>query len=426
MEPPSASAASDALRDGLAGAASAAASATNVANESTTDAALASVAQAPQALLAPADDAPGVMLNAPVNLRSASLVVLAVLASLFVLHWARAVFLPLLLGLMFSYALTPLVNRLVRLHIPRTLAAAVLLMGIVGGTGWLGYSLSDDAAAMIETLPGVAHKLRRGLEGQRSQGPGAIDKVQKAAAELERAADAGASSSPAQSRSVTKVQIERPRFDVKDYLVTGAVGLAGAVGQTVVVIFVTFFLLASGNTFRRKMVKIAGPTFGQKRITLQALDEIDLQIQRYLMVQVVTSALVGAATWLAFLWIGVERAAVWGVVTFVLNFIPYIGSIVVTGASALMGFVQFGSFEMALLVGGVAMFINSVEGYLLTPWLTGRASRMNPVAVFVGVLAWGWLWGVWGLFLGVPILMAIKAVCDRVDDFKAVGELLGE
>ena len=167
MEPPSASAASDALRDGLAGAASAAASATNAANESTTDAALASVAQAPQALLAPADDAPGVMLNAPVNLRSASLVVLAVLASLFVLHWARAVFLPLLLGLMFSYALTPLVNRLVRLHIPRTLAAAVLLMGIVGGTGWLGYSLSDDAAAMIETLPGVAHKLRRDRKSTR-------------------------------------------------------------------------------------------------------------------------------------------------------------------------------------------------------------------------------------------------------------------
>ncbi len=109
-----------------------------------------------------------------------------------------------------------------------------------------------------------------------------------------------------------------------------------------------------------------------------------------------------------------------------LNFIPYIGSIVVTGASALMGFVQFGAFEMGLLTGGVSLVIHSLEGYILTPWLTGKASRMNPVAVFVGVLAWGWLWGVWGLFLGVPILMAIKAVCDRVDDLKAVGELLGD
>ena len=207
---------------------------------------------------------------------------------------------------------------------------------------------------------------------------------------------------------------------------TGTVGLFTAAAQTVVVVFITFFLLASGDTFRRKMVKIAGPGFGQKRLTLQAMDEIDLQIQRYLLVQVFTSALVGVVTWLAFLWIGVEHAAVWGVVSFVLNFIPYFGSIVVTGASALLGFVQFGSFEMALLVGGTALLINSIEGYLLTPMLTGRASRMNPVAVFVGVLAWGWLWGVWGLFLGVPILLVIKAVCDRVDDLKAVGELLGD
>lgn len=400
---------------------------TDATADAATDAALAS-AEAPVApLLAPADDAPGVLLNTTVDVRSVSLVVIAVLASLVVLHWASAVFVPLLLGLMFSYALTPLVNRLVRLRIPRALAAAVLLIGIAGGMGSITYSLSDDAASMIETLPEAAQKLRRGLEGQRSQGPaGAIEKVQKAATELERAAEAGASASPAPGRGVAKVQIEKPRFDVKDYLWTGTVGLLTAAGQAAVVLFITFFLLASGDTFRRKMVKIAGPTFGQKKLTLQALDEIDLQIQRYLLVQVFTSALVGTATALAFLWIGVEHAGVWGVVTFILNFIPYLGSIVVTSASALLGFVQFGSFEMALLVGGVALLINSIEGYILTPWLTGRASRMNPVAVFVGVLAWGWLWGIWGLFLGVPILMVIKAVCDRVDDLKAVGELLGE
>ena len=400
-------------------------------NEATSDAALASVdapADVPAAaLLAPAPNEPHVLLNAPVDVRSASLVVIAVLACLYVLHWASAVFVPLLLGLTFSYALTPLVNRLVRLHIPRALAAAVLLVGIVGGVGTLTWSLSDDAASMIETLPEVAQKLRRGIAGQRNQGPaGTIDKVQRAATELERAAEEGTSAAPAPGRSVTKVQIEQPKFNIKDYLWTGTLGLMTAIGQTTVVLFVTFFLLASGDTFRRKMVRIAGPTFGQKRLTLQALDEIDLQIQRYLMVQVFTSALVGTATWLAFLGLGVEHAAVWGVVTFVLNFIPYFGSIVVTGASALLGFVQFGTFEMALLIGGVALFINSLEGYILTPWLTGRASRMNPVAVFVGVLAWGWLWGLWGLFLGVPILMAIKAVCDRVDDLKAVGELLGD
>jgi predicted PurR-regulated permease PerM len=225
---------------------------------------------------------------------------------------------------------------------------------------------------------------------------------------------------------VTKVQIERPRFNVNDYLWPSALGLVAAAGQATVVVFVTFFLLLSGDSFRRKMVKIAGPTFHQKKLTLQALDEIDRQIQRYLLVQVCTSALVGVATGLAFVWIGVEHAAVWGVLAFALSFIPYLGSVVATGGSALMGFVQFGSFEMALLIGGVVLIINGIEGGLLTPWLTSRAGRMNPVVVFAGVLAWGWIWGLWGLFLGVPILMAIKTVCDRVDDLKAVGELLGE
>jgi predicted PurR-regulated permease PerM len=225
---------------------------------------------------------------------------------------------------------------------------------------------------------------------------------------------------------VTKVQIEEPKLNVKDYLLPGTLGLATAVAKVAVVFFIAFFLLASGDRFRRKMVKLAGPTLGQKKLTVQALDEINQQIQRYLLVQLFTSVLVGLSTWLAFLWIGVENAAVWGVVTFVFNFIPYFGSLIASGAAMLAGFVQFGSFEVVLLIGGVGLLINTVEGYLLTPWLTSRAGRMNPVAVFAGVVAWGWLWGIWGLFLGVPILMVTKVVCDRVENFKAVGELLGE
>ena len=397
-------------------------------NDSTTDAVLAAVATKVDTalpLVNPDAAEPTVWPSTTVNVRSAALVVIATLGSLYVLHWAGEVFVPLLMGLILSYALTPVVNRMVRWHVPRALAAAVVLVGIVTGVGSVLYHLSDDAVAIIESMPEAAQKLRHGLEGQRSQGTAAaIGKMQKAAAEIERATETDVA--PAASRGVTKVQIERGRFNVKDYLWPSAMGLASASGRVVVMVFIAFFLLASGDTFRRKMVRIAGPTFGQKKLTLQALDEIDHQIQRYLGVQVITSVLVGVATWLAFLWIGVERAAVWGVASFVLNFIPYFGSIVVTGGAALMGLVQFGTIEMAMLVGGVSLVIQSIEGYILTPWMTSRASRMNAVAVFVGVLAWGWLWGISGLFLGVPIMMAIKAVCDRVDDLKAVGELLGD
>lgn len=375
---------------------------------------------------APDPEEPGVLLQSPISLRNASLLVIAVLMSLAALRLASAVFIPLVMGVMVSYALTPLVNRMVQCHIPRTLAAALLLLGIVSGAGTIAWSLSDDAVALIESLPEMAQKLRQGFDADKTRGAaGTMEKMQKAASEIERGAAEG-NSDLEPDRDVAKVQIEKPRFNVKDYLLPGSLGLATAAAKITMVLFIAFFLLASGDHFRRKMVKLAGPTLSKKKLTLRALDEIDLCIQRYLLVQVFTSALVGIATWLAFLWIGVEHAAVWGVVTFVFNFIPYIGSIIASGAAMLAGFVQFGSFEMALLIGGVELLINTVEGYVLTPWLTSRAGRMNPVAVFAGVLAWGWLWGIWGLFLGVPILMVIKVICDRVDDFKAVGELLGE
>ena len=190
-------------------------------------------------------------------------------------------------------------------------------------------------------------------------------------------------------------------------------------------LFITFFLLASGNSFRRKMVKIAGPTFSKKKITIQVLDDITEQIQRYLTVQLFTSVLVGVATWLALSWIGLDHAAVWGVAAALLNFVPYLGSVVTAGGLALAGFLQFGTLGMAAMIGGGSLLINTLEGNLLTPWLTGRASRMNPVVIFVGVLAWGWLWGIWGLFLGPPLLMMVKAVCDRIEDLKNIGELLG-
>jgi len=218
---------------------------------------------------------------------------------------------------------------------------------------------------------------------------------------------------------------ERPKFNVKDYLWTGTLGLLTFVGQVATVFLIAYFLLVAGDTFRRKMVKLAGPRLSQKRITVEALDEVTGQIQRYLLVQLFTSLFVGLATWLAFAWMGLQNAAVWGVVAAVTNLIPYLGAVIIGAGSALLGFLQFGTLEMALAVGGASFAIHSVVGYLLTPWLTSRANRMNPVAVFVGVLAWGWLWGLPGLILAVPILVAVKAVCDRVDDLKPVGEILG-
>ena len=252
----------------------------------------------------------------------------------------------------------------------------------------------------------------------------ALDTMQKAAAQIEQAARESAAP-PVSSSGAMRVVVETSRFDLKAYLWSGTIGLMALLGQIAVVIFLTYFLMLSGDTFRRKLVKLAGPSLSKKKITLQALHEITGQIQRYLQVQLLTSVMVGVMTGLALLALGLDNAAVWGIVAGVLNLVPYIGSLITAAASALVGFLQFGSVDMAMAVGGSSLLIHTVVGNLLTPWLTSRASRLSPVAVFVGLLAWGWLWGVWGLLLGIPILMMVKSICDRVDDLKPIGEFLG-
>jgi predicted PurR-regulated permease PerM len=353
-------------------------------------------------------------------------ILLAVLAIIFMLRWAMALFIPLMLGLLISYALAPLVNLMHSWRIPRAIGAAVLLLGIVGGTGTLTYSLSDDAAKLIDTLPEAVHKFRLERIRVRGSSEGTMERMQKAASQLEQAASETGASAPAAPRGVTRVQIEKPQLNVKDYFWMGTKGAAALAGQLILVLFLAYFMLASGDTFRSKLVKIAGPSLARKKITLRVLDKIAEQIQRYLLVQIFTGILVGLATWLVFLWIGLEHAAVWGIAAGIFKMLPYLGPVIVAGGTSLVAFLQFGTIDMALLVSGTSLAITSLEGYLLTPWLSGRASRMSPVVIFVSVLFWGWLWGLWGLLLGLPITMIIKAICDHVEDLKSIGELLGD
>lgn len=364
------------------------------------------------------------LLHMPVDIRSVSLVILAILASLFMLHWAKAVFIPVMLGLLFSYALSPVVNWLELKRVPRWLSAAVLLLAILGAIGSTAYSLRDEASRLLESLPLAAQKFRQAVKMRDGKPDGALENVQKAASQIEQAARESGAASAGSSRGAMRVVVETATFNVRDYLWTGTLGLLTLIGQFTVVVFLTYFLMISGDTFRRKLIKLT-PSFSSKKITLQALHEITGQIQRYLQVQLLASALVGVLTWLALLIVGLDNAAVWGIAAGVLNLVPYVGSLVTAGASGLVGFLQFGSLDMAIVVASASLFIHMLVGNLFTPWFTSRASRLSPVAVFVGLLAWGWLWGVWGLLLGIPILMIVKSVCDRIDDLKPIGEFLG-
>lgn len=360
------------------------------------------------------------------NVRSLALTVIAIAVGMYVLQWAQEVFIPIVLSVLVSYALEPVVLWLMRLRLPRTAASAVVVTMLTGALGYTAYSLSDDAAAIVAQLPEAANKLRQTLRRE-SGANGAIASVKRAAEELQKTADeATKPTTPAPRGGIQRVQIEQPAIDVREYLSWGSASLMAFAGQAVLIIFFVFFLLASGDLFKRKLVRVVGPSLEKKKITVQILDDINTQIERFLLVRVVTSVVVGVATWIAFRLVGLEQAGVWGLAAGIFNSIPYFGPVIVAAGTAVIGFLQFGTISMALFVSGVSLVITSIEGWILTPWLTSRAARTNEVAVFVGLIFWGFVWGIWGTLLAVPMLVALKACCDRIEDLKPVGEMLGD
>lgn len=356
--------------------------------------------------------------------RTMSLTILAVLASIAALKFAEVILIPIVLGVLISYALDPLVTVLARARVPRSLGATLLVTMLFAGLFVGGYALRDDATAFVQQLPDAAHRIGQLLQSRGKANT--VGKVQQAAGELEQAASAATRPSAPPPGGVPRVQVEQPPLNIRDYLLVGSASLLALAAQLIIVVFLALYLLASGNLFKRKLVRIVGPSLTQKKITVEILDEIDRQIATFLLVRALISLIVGVATWLGLELVGLNNAALWGVAAGVLNIIPYIGPSVIAALAALAGFLQFGNVWMAVASSGATVVVAMLEGYVLTPWLTSRAAQMNAVSVFVGLLFFGWLWGVWGMLLAVPLLMVLKAVCDRIEDLRPVAELLGE
>jgi len=363
----------------------------------------------------------------PLGIRSLALTVIVVLLVVAGLHLAKAVLVPVVFGVLISYALDPIVTWMARHRVPRGLGATVLLTLLCVGSLGMAYGLRYEVAGLAADLPKAAERVRLSLRQlQSNSGPGnPVSKVRQAATTIEKAA-AEASGAPPTPPGVGRVQVEQPAVSVGDVVVSGTLQAAELAAEAVVVFFLALSLLAAGDLFKRKLVKLAGPSLSQKKVTLQILQDIDRQLAAFLLIRFIISAVVASATWLVLLPTGLRQPGVWGLVAGVLNLVPYVGPTVVTLAVSVEAFVQFDRWEMVLLAGGLVTAVATAEGYWLTPWLTGRAARMNNVAVFVGLLFWGWVWGAAGLLLAVPLLMVTKAVCDRIEDLQPFGELLGE
>jgi predicted PurR-regulated permease PerM len=369
----------------------------------------------------PAADSAAVMIHESRYARmNVAVGVLAVIALVAALYLARAFFVPLLIGILASYTLSPLVGWLQKCHIPRPLGAVLVLAVLVGSLTWIGFSLSDDAAAMIEKLPDAARKLRQNLSDERTV-PTALQNMQEAAKQIEGAAsDAGAKL----GTHVVAARTSEPTW-LRDYALAQSALLFAVVSQAPIVLLLAYFLLASGAHFRRKLVQFVGPSLERKKDAALILDEIDVQIQRFLLTMLMSNALVGVGTWLAFAALGMEHAAVWGVTAGVLHSVPYLGPALVAFSSGMAGFLQFGSLLHALAIAGVAFLVAGAVGFVFMPWLQSRFAGVSATVLFISLLFFAWLWGVWGLLLGAPLVAIAKVICDRVESLKPIGALLG-
>jgi predicted PurR-regulated permease PerM len=215
---------------------------------------------------------------------------------------------------------------LTRRALPRVIASALVVGALAGAFGYGGYALADDAAAVVAQLPEAATRLRVAMRRQRAERGTAMETVERAAGELQKAADEAAGASPDPPDGVQRVQIVEPAIDVREYVSWGSANLLAFAGQAVLIVFFVFFLLASGDLFKRKLVRLAGPSLEKKKITVHILDDINTQIERFLFVRVVTSVVVGVATWIAFRMVGLEQAGVWGMAAGIFNSIAFCGA----------------------------------------------------------------------------------------------------
>lgn len=367
--------------------------------------------------------------KSPVKVRDAALVVLASIATVFFIDWAEAILLPLVVAVLVSYALDPLVSALGRLRIPRAVGAGMVILSLIALAAAASIPLQREAMAMLDKIPLAAKQIER----IRAQTPVAgeedlLEKAEKAVKEIESTTkqDDEEDSDP----GLTPVRIVDDSFNLRDYLMRGSSAALLLFSQLFSVVFLVFFMLSIGKLYRRKIIRLSGPSFHRMRNAAQLMNDFHHQVRQFLFVMLVGALFVGIATWLAFLAIGVEEAGLWGVAAGIASGIPYLGPFLVFIGVSLAAFLQFGTVDMVLVVGLVSLVITSIQGYLMTPWMTSQVSSLNTVSIFIGLLFWGWIWGwIWGpvgLIVATPILMIVKSLCDHVVDLRPVGELLGK
>jgi len=351
-------------------------------------------------------------LQAPLDVRSLSLSILMVLAVGVMLYVARAVLMPIMLALLLSFLLSPVVRKLARFHLPEPVGAAVVLLAIVALVVLGSYVLWEPATRWVQQLP----KSMAQIEARMRPLTQSVGEFSKATKKVEKMTQVGDEAAP----SALQVEMQRPSFT--GTVLNQTLNLVATAGAVTILLY---FLLASGELFLLKLVRVL-PRFEDKKIAVTIVHEVRHDISHYLLTITLINAGLGAAAGLAMFWLGMPNPLLWGVMVAGFNFIPYLGAAASALILTLVAILTFDSLGHTLLVPGVFFALTALEGFIVTPTVVGHRLTLNPVAIFIWLTFWGWLWGVPGMLLAVPLLATLKIICDHIPPLMAVGEFLGD
>jgi predicted PurR-regulated permease PerM len=357
------------------------------------------------------------LLVGPFGVRNVALTGLFILAAFYTLYFARSFLLPIVLALLFSLLLLPSVRWLKKvLRFPEPLGAGIVLLGLLGLLIGGLYELSGPAYDWMQKAPVSLHKVEAKLRDLRR--PVLI--FGRATEQVAKMTDVAASAATAKAPPVAVVTPAGPSLGARLLDSTTNFAANGAV-----MLILLYFLLASGDLFLRKLVRVL-PSLSDKKRAIEIARQVETDISAYLSTVSMINLGLGIGVAIAMAVIGLPNPLLWGAMATLTNFIPYLGAMTCYVALALAGFLTFNDLSHALMPVGAFLCLNVVEAYFVTPMVLGRRLTLNPVVLFLGLTFWGWMWGIAGALLAVPIMVVFKILCDHIEPLAPIGEFLGD
>jgi len=351
----------------------------------------------------------GEALRDRIEVRSIAITGLFVLALLYTFFFARAFLLPIVIAVLLDFLLSPILRMLKRVRIPEPVGAALVLLVLLGALGAGAYSLADPAQQWMTKAPESMAKVQSRLRDLRRP----VEQVTRTAEQVEAATEV--SKTGPQEVVVRGPRLSERLFGSTQSLLTGAM-------ETIILLY---FLLAAGDLFLQKLIKVL-PLLRDKKKAVAIARETEASISTYLFTVAVVNVGLGLVVTLVMLLLKMPNALLWGSLAALAEFIPYVGATVMLGLLAMAGLVTFPTLGHALLVPGAYLAVDVLQANFISPMVLGRRLTLNPVAILVGLVFWWWIWGVGGAFIAVPLLATFKIFCDHIESLAPIGEFLGK